>query len=353
MADSNRTEKATPKKRRDARKKGNVFQSRELVAAASLIIIVLALKILAKYLFALLQTVMRKFIGVYATADKLTLADLRKLTLEVILYVAVMTVPFLLLFALVSFLASGAQTRFIFKIKLKFEFNRINPLKGFQRMFSLKSAVELLKSILKLTAIGFMVYKGVLGVIKSLPDLMDMGILGSVVYIAGSLYDILIGICLLILVIGVMDFMYQWWEYERNLRMTKQEVIDEYKQTEGDPQIKGAIKSRQRAMAMSRMMRALPEADVVITNPTHFAVALKYDSQKNNAPVVIAKGQDLIALRIKEKAKELGLEITENPPLARALYKAVDIGDEIPPQFYQAVGEILAYIYRKRHKQLN
>lgn len=153
------------------------------------------------------------------------------------------------------------------------------------------------------------------------------------------------------LVIGVMDYGYQWWEYEKSLRMTKQEVKEEYKETEGNPQIKSRIKQKQRQISMRRMLQDIPKADVVITNPTHFAVAVKYDSNVADAPIVLAKGQDYIALRIKEIAKENNVEIVENKPLARTLYETVEIGGKIPPELYQAVAEVLAYVYNLKRKR--
>jgi flagellar biosynthetic protein FlhB len=179
---------------------------------------------------------------------------------------------------------------------------------------------------------------------------MDLDLLSVAEYITTTTLNIAIKICFAMLSIGVLDFGYQWWQYEKDLKMTKQEIKEEYKETEGNPEIKQRIRSKQREISGRRMLSEVPKADVIITNPTHFAVAISYDSSKAPAPVVIAKGQDYLAKRIKEVAKENNVEVVENKPLAQTLYRTVDIGQEVPPELYQAVAEILAFVYRIKNK---
>jgi flagellar biosynthetic protein FlhB len=180
---------------------------------------------------------------------------------------------------------------------------------------------------------------------------LDMDVFATAVYIGTTSVNVGIRMCIVLLIMGIMDYGYQWWEYEKNLKMSKQEVKEEYKQMEGNPEIKSKIKQKQRQISMRRMLQDVPKADVVITNPTHFAIAVKYDPEISDAPVVLAKGQDYIALRIKEMAKENKVEIVENKPLARALYETVEIGGRIPPELYQAVAEVLAFVYGLKDKE--
>ena len=183
-------------------------------------------------------------------------------------------------------------------------------------------------------------------------SLFDVDIKVAVVYLCSAIYSVVITIAVVFIFLGILDLAYQWWEYEKNLKMTKQEIKEEYKQMEGDPQIKGKIKQKQREMSQARMMQEVPNADVVIRNPTHFAVAIKYDIEENNAPVVVAKGMDIIALKIIEIAEENKVVLTENRPLARALYENVEIGQEIPQEFYHEVAEVLAFVYDLKNKKL-
>ena len=173
--------------------------------------------------------------------------------------------------------------------------------------------------------------------------------MGIGIYICSTAINLAIRICVVLVILGIFDYGYQWWQYEKDLKMSKQEVKEEYKQTEGNPEIKSRIKQKQRQMSMRRMMQEVPKADVIITNPTHYAIAIKYDAKVSDAPVVIAKGQDYLALRIKEVAKENKVEIIENKPLAKTLYDTVDIGKSIPPELYQAVAEIIAFVYNLKN----
>lgn len=219
-------------------------------------------------------------------------------------------------------------------------------------MFSLKGMIELLKSIIKITVLFVVIYNSVKDSLNTISNMMNMTILQGASATGEMLFDIITSVSIAFVFVSLMDLLYQRWDYEKNLKMTKQEVKEEYKMTEGDPKIKGQIKQKQQAMSRRRMMQAVPEADVIIRNPTHFAVALKYDSEKNKAPMVVAKGQDALALKIVEIGQNHGVFITENKPLARALYAQVDVDMEIPSDFYQAVAEVLAVLYRLKEKEL-
>jgi flagellar biosynthetic protein FlhB len=226
----------------------------------------------------------------------------------------------------------------------------MNPLSGLKKMVSAKSLVELIKSVVKIVIIGLVVNDVFKAKAKEVPALMTHDLNSSLKYMIDTSMDIAFRVGIFLAIYAAGDYFYQWWEYEKNLRMTKQEVKEEYKQMEGDPKIKGQIRQKQRQMGMMRMMQAVPSADVVITNPTHYAIALKYDQKVSRAPVVVAKGKDAIALRIKEKAKESNVQMVENRPLAQALYVSTDIGEAIPEDLYKAVAEILAQVYKLKKR---
>ena len=256
----------------------------------------------------------------------------------------------LLAVLVVSVVVSFLQVGFNFAPELIMpQFSRLNPISGFGRIFSKRSVVELLKSLLKITVVGYFIYRYLREETIRIPALMMSELEASFAVLAAIIYDLAFQIAMVILVLAILDYGYQWWEHMQNLKMSKQEVKEEMKQTEGNPQIKGKIREKQRAMAMRRMMSEVPKADVVITNPTHFAVAIKYEAGME-APAVIAKGSDFIAQRIREIAKENDVTIVENKPLAQALFKNAEIGDLIPPDLYKAVAEVLAYVYRLKRK---
>lgn len=249
--------------------------------------------------------------------------------------------------------AAIVQTKGLVSFKaIKPKFSRMNPLSGLKNMISLKGMVELLKSILKIILLFYIIYLCIRSELNVLPKMIDMSVNEATSSIGSVLWNIIVKVSIAFAFVAGFDYLYQRWSYEKNLRMTKQEIKEEFKMTEGDPKIKGQIKQKQQAMSRRRMMQAVPEADVVIRNPTHFAVALKYDTEKNNAPVVIAKGQDQLALKIVEIAKEHDIVVMENKPLARALYADVDLDREIPSEFYNAVAEVLAYVYSLKEKDL-
>ena len=243
------------------------------------------------------------------------------------------------------------QTKLLFSTEsLMPKFSRLSPMQGVKRIFSVRSIVEVLKGLIKITILFVILYNFVKKHILNFPELMSVDLISSCAFMLEMIMDMVINIGIAFTAISVFDYFYQWWEYERQMKMTKEEVKEEYKQLEGDPKVKGKIKETQRKMAMSRMMQAVPNADVVVKNPTHFAVALKYDLNKNSAPIVVAKGQDELALRIIQVAEESDVYVVENRPLARALYSSVDVNQEIPADYYGAIAEILVYVYKLKKK---
>ncbi|HEX2944698.1 MAG TPA: flagellar biosynthesis protein FlhB [Clostridia bacterium] len=347
-----KTEKATPKKRREARKKGQVFQSREISSAMILLFVFIALRVYGKSIYTMITDYMKKVLTEYPQIEDLYTPDiLSRVFVDGVMVFARAVGPILLVALLTGLIVGYVQVGFLFTTEtLKPQFSRINPFSGFKRMFSLRSVVELAKAILKVLAIGYLAYTYLNGKVQQVLSLMDMDLLQVASFICLTSLDLAIRICILLIIMGIFDFAYQWWDYEKNLKMTKQEVKEEAKQTEGDPQVKSRIRQKQRQISMRRMMQEVPKADVIITNPTHFACALKYDAEKSPAPVLLAKGQDYIALRIKEIARENKVEIVENKPLARAIYETVEIGQAIPSELYQAVAEVLAFVYSLKGK---
>ena len=347
LAMDDKTEKATPKKRKDARERGQVVKSGDLSTGLLLLVMFGTLKFAGGYSMGRLKYVFTKYLTAFdSVSESVTTADVTSVFFDLTASFFIMVAPLLLASVVMSFLVNYLQVGFLYTTKtLKPEFSKINPIEGFKRIFSMNALVEMLKSNIKFIVIAGIIYKEVNKNIADFPMLMNSEIIVSVKLIIDLIMSIAFKTCIALMIIAVFDYLYQWWRHERNLMMTKQEVKEELKQMEGDPNIKGRIKQKQREMSMMRMMAQVPKADVVITNPTHYAVALQYDEKQHSAPIVLAKGKDLVALRIKEKAKEHNIEIVENKPLAQALYAAVDIGDEIPQEFYAAVAEILAKIY--------
>lgn len=345
-----RTEQATPKRRREAREKGQVRKSQELVSALMLVIMFGALSLLGPGMWNQMRDLMRKGLTLgYRNGEMLSAAGATEVIAQSAITMGRIVLPLLLIAFAAAILVNVVQIGFLFSTKaLEPKFSRLNPLEGLKRMFSFRTLFELAKSIAKTVLIGVIGYNLVIENAATLSRMAGDNIEASVGSIGQSVINAGFKIGLALLIIAIFDFVYQWFKYEKDLRMSKYEVKMEYKQTEGDPQIKSRIRQKQRQMAMMRMMESVPQADVVITNPTHFAVALKYDSQSSGAPIVTAKGQDYIALRIKEIAKEHGVEMVENRPVAQALYKNCEIGHEIPLELYQAVAEILAFVYKRK-----
>ncbi|MGN0612710.1 MAG: flagellar biosynthesis protein FlhB [Porcipelethomonas sp.] len=355
MPDSSeeKTEKPTSKKRSDQRKEGNIFQSKEVIIAASLIATFASFRFLYPIIESALSDSLESFIALTGSMSVLNRSDMSQLFIKGLITFAIAAMPMLLIAALIAIIATVAQTRGLVTFKtLKPKFSRMNPLSGLKNMVSLKGIIELLKSIIKIVILFYIIYLTISDEIERFPKMIDMSVAECVPVIGEIIWDISIKIMIAFVFVAGFDYMYQRWSYEKKLKMTKQEVKEEYKMTEGDPKVKGKIKQKQQQMSRQRMMQAVPEANVVIRNPTHYAVALKYDAEKNRAPVVIAKGEDLIALKIIEIAQEHNIPVMENKPLARALYAEVDLDREIPAEFYNPVAEVLAYVYSLNEKEL-
>lgn len=351
MADGQKTEKATPKKRRDERKKGNVFFSNDAVSVAVLLvgIAVLALSV------PLAEEQIRRFfhlcISMAGPARVQEFSGTGQLTAQFLKALAWCAGPLLGATAVAGVVATFLQTKMLVAGEvLRPKFSRIDPIQGFKRLFSLHSLVEAFKGVLKILVLLYLIYSFLKGVVNTFPKLMFTDVSAGGAYLMDLAVQMALRIAMAYAVLAAADFLYQWWDYERQLRMSKQEIKEEYKQTEGDPQVKGRIKELQRKMAQSRMMQNVPQADVVIRNPTHFAVALRYQPEKDPAPVVLAKGQDSLALRIVKVAEESKVAVVENVPLARALYASTEVGGQIPPELYNAVAEVLVYLYRLNNK---
>lgn len=352
MAGEDKTEKATPKKRQDQRKEGNVLQSKEVVTAVSVLGIFSIVRLLAEFLIKNLlsfNTRVYERIGTFeVTAD-----NLQGLTVEMITVVVIVVGPVCAAAMLLGIIPTLAQTKGLFTMKsVRPKFSRLNPLEGIKKLFSLQALAGIVKGLIEVIAIGVLIYNEIKERMPVILSLMDCGIMQGIAYTALSIYDLVMTICIVLVFVAAADFLFQWWQFEKKLKMSKQEVKDEFKQMEGDPQIKSKIKQRQREMAQSRMMQEVPTSDVVIRNPTHYAVALRYDQDKNRAPQVVAKGKDHIAMKIVQIAEENDVYCMENPTLARALYAQVDLGREIPFELYDAVAEVLTVVYREKNKTL-
>lgn len=353
MAESNgqeKTEQPTGKRRKDARKDGNVFQSKDVTTVVVLFVIFWSMRLMMPFLYRTFRGyLVRVFDGIGGDLDELMSYSFYSFTVISFLKCAL---PLLLVTMVCGVLVSGIQTRFNITFKvIRPKFSKLNPLNGIKQLFSLKNVIELLKNLLKSIVLMAVVYNLLKDEIRPLAKLMDMVPINAGAYTLNLVFSLVMKVCMAFTVVAFFDFLYQRWDYQNNLKMTKQEVKEEYKQTEGNPEIKGRIKKVQRQMVQSRMMQKVPDADVIIRNPTHFAVALKYDPDRNGAPVVVAKGQDELALRIVKIGEENGVFITENRPLARALYASCELDREIPAEFYAAVAEILVYIYKAGNRE--
>ena len=275
----------------------------------------------------------------------------KSLVKEIILILIKTVLPLIITTAVVAILVTGVQTRFLFSShKIKPKFSNLNPLNGIRKMFAARNLVELIKNILKFIVIGIVVYQVLKSEIGNSSRTLDMSVIQATSWMLSVVMKMIPKVLLAFVAIAFLDFLYQRWEYERQMKMTKEEIKEEFKMTEGNPEIKGKIKSLQQQRARNRMMQAVPQADVIIRNPTHYAVALQYDLNKNPAPVVIAKGQDAVALRIVEVAKEHGVMVVENKPLARGIYATTKLNQEISPDYYGMVAEILVEVYRVNKK---
>lgn len=344
-----KTEEATPKRRSEARNKGQVAKSVEINSAFVILAAFFTLKLIGPFMYGELTNLYRYVYSDFSTKD-FTINYIYVLFLNLSMIFFKVAFPVMLVILIVSLFINVMQVGFHFTFEpLMPNFERLNPIAGFQRLFSKRSLVELVKSLLKVVIIGYFIYRFIMKEVSELPALISAEPAYSLFTAASLSLDIAFQIGAVMLVLAALDYYYQWWDFNKSIKMSKQDVKEEYKQTEGNPQIKSKIKERQRALAMRRMMQDVPKADVIVTNPTHYAVALKYE-QGMTAPTVLAKGQDLVAQRIKQIALENKIVTVENKPLARALFAAVEVGDMVPQELYQAVAEVLAYVYRLKKR---
>lgn len=351
MADSagEKTEKATPKKREDERKEGNIFQSKEVVIAVSMIAVFFGFKLLYPLTLSTTENFMKQFFVGVSGQTGVTADDVKAFFISAVKCIAIACGPLLLIAMLSAVLSSIFQTKGLVNFKsLRPKFSRMSFLRGIKNLFSLRGLMELLKAVIKIVILFYVIYDFVKDNLSVFPMMMNMSVSEAAAAAGSMIFSLFTKVAIAFAFLAGFDYMYQRWDYEKKLRMTKQEVKEEYKNIEGDPQVKSKIKQRQQAMSRQRMMQAVPSADVVIRNPTHVAVALKYDKEKNHAPVVVAKGVDSVALRIVAIAEENNVMTVENVLLARALYKQVEIDREIPSEFYKAVAEVIALLYKQK-----
>ncbi|CRK80901.1 flagellar biosynthesis protein FlhB [Neobacillus massiliamazoniensis] len=340
-----KTEKATPHKRREARKKGQVAKSAEVSSSLTLLLCFAFFMIAGKSIVEGCMEIYRRCFQEYMLWD-ISYHSLQLMFKQILWEAAKLLGPFFAIVLVVGLFANFLQVGFNFNIGLlKMNFGKLNPIQGAKNIFSIRSLVELVKALLKITITSGIAFAVIWNQKTELFSIGQKSIYDAARLIGSLILQLGLTVAGCLVVLAAADFFYQRFEFEKKLRMSKQEIKEEYKKMEGDPVVKGKRRAQQRKLSMSRMMQELPKADVVITNPTHFAVAIRYDVESMDAPEVIAKGKDHIALKIKEIAAENKIMTVENKPLARALFASVEIGDTIPEELFNAVAEILAYVY--------
>lgn len=350
-----KTEPATDKKLRDARDEGKVAKSKELTAAFDLIVLFLVLKVFMSFVgekllgfFSYIYNRMPDFLN--ETQKGMSSVTVRNFMNDIILQFLLTCLPFFIFGVVVTILVSIVQVGWKVTTKpMAPKLDKFNPINGFKRIFSKDAIFELIKSVLKIGVILYMAYSSIKSHQNDIFILYELPLKRAVALVGDIIINTGLKISIVYLIVGIVDYIYNKHKFNEDMKMTKQEVKDEFKNTEGDPAIKGQQRKRMQEASQRRMMQDVPKADVVITNPTHFAVAIKYDADTNQAPVVTAKGQDYVAMKIKEIARDNNIRIVENKPLARMLFHNVELGAEIPPELYQSVAEILAMIYKENH----
>lgn len=347
---SDKTEEPTPKKKKDARKQGNIAKSAEVNKAMTFIAILVVIYMMSGSIISELQGFI---VNILSGDFSMTMNDntIKILMFKVMMSFMKIVLPISLIIMVFGILGSLIQTGLFFSMEsLKPKFSKLNPLTGLKNMFSMKAIVNLIKSMVVICIMIYLGYsfmsKNFEGIIKSgdiyLPYLFNI--------VLDLIKSILTSITLAVAVVAALDYGYEKFSHKKGLKMTKQEVKEEYKQMEGDPHIKGKIKQKQRQMANQRMMQAVPSSTVILTNPTHISIAIRYEQGKDTTPIVVAKGVDEVAFRIREIAKSHDIPIIENVPLARLIYKEVDIDQEIPEEMYKAVAEVLVAVYKIKNK---
>lgn len=345
-----KTEEPTSRRLQDARKKGDVAKSMEIPSAAVLLLGLLTIYLLSGFLLENFLNLLRHYLTQLHTINIIP-GNMAAITIESMYHVAILTGPLMLVLLITALVANYAQVGFLFTTeKMEPTLDKIDPIKGFGRILSMQTLANTIKSIAKLIIVGYVAYHEIMKNLEGILPLMDQEPYAILVFYAKVSFWIFLKTALIIAVLAALDYAFQRWQFMKKMKMTKQEVKEEAKMTEGDPHVKGRIRSIQMQMARKRMMTEVPKADVIITNPTHLAIALAYDNKTMRAPTVLAKGAGVIAGKIKEVAKEHGIPIIEDKPLAQSLYKAVEINEQIPENLFQAVAEILAYVYGLKKK---
>jgi flagellar biosynthetic protein FlhB len=348
--DSQKTEDPSQKRLDDALKKGQVPNSREVTSFTMLFVFALIL-------IWMMPSIMKKTTAHFARfieSPHLMNVDgssMRDMAIEVLSDSLFIMLTPLSILVLIILLSGAIQHPLIFSAdSIMPKLERISPLSGLKRIFSMRTVVEFIKGLAKIIAIGVISFLAVYPELHKLHDIESASIMATLLVLGSMAKNIMIGVCAFMALVAVMDFLYQHFEHMKSLRMSKRDLKDEFKQTEGNPEVKAKLREIRNKRASKRMMAAVPTADVVITNPTHYSVALKYEQAKTEAPVVVAKGMDFVALKIREIAKENNVPIVENPPLARALYSSVELEQEIPLEQYNAVAEVIRYVYKLKGK---
>lgn len=345
-----KTEEATPKKREDTRKKGQVPKSQDVNTAILLFAVFLLLFVIGGFLRDQFTGFFKNSFQEYLTWD-LTQHNVQQIFVEATFEMTKTLAPIAGMAVVAGIASNFLQVGVMFTAEpLKVDLKKLNPIQGAKKVFSARALVELFKSLLKIGFVGTVTFSILWWRKADMLEMSQKSLESAIAFFGQTTIIMGISASLLLLLLSVIDYTYQRYDHEKNIRMSKQDVKDENKNMEGDPQIKSKIKEKQRQMSQQRMMNEVPEADVVITNPTHYAIAIKYDEEKSNAPYVVAKGVDYVAQKIKEIAKQHDVITVENRPLARALYDEVEIENAIGEEFYQAVAEILAYVYRIQKK---
>lgn len=347
-----KTEPATPRRREEARKKGQVAKSGEVATAALVLFGFLTLQLLASFMAGQLKETVQYFLQAMPDWEG-DLLGLQSLFLQAFIKLGMITGPILLGLMVIGFLTQVIQVGFMSSGETLIpQLSRINPVEGFKRIFSKRALMEFFKSVFKIALVGYLVYAQIRKNLNWLPELGFLEISQSSALIWSAVYNLSLQVGLFLLIIAAFDYWYQRREFEESIRMSKQEIKEEFKEMEGDPLVRSKIRQRQRQIASRRMMQEIPTADVIITNPTHYAIAIRYAPKKMAAPQIVAKGRGPIAQRIKEEGEKHAITMVENPTLAKALFETTEIGQEIPAELYPAVAEVLAFVYRLKKRSV-
>lgn len=342
-----KTEDATPKRLLDARGEGNIARSTDAAGALVLLGVTIMLWLGMMPMLGQMKLYMGRSLGSDGSGAGVAIESVRDSSIAAFLYAVKIGAPLLIVAWILSYLSHFWQVGWLFAPKsVQPKLSKLNPISGFQRIFGIAGVVKAAMDAAKVALVVVVVVVSIGGMIDTIVSLPNLGMMQALGASGWLLLNLALRILVVLVALGLIDFTFQRWKHRRDLRMSKTEVKDELKQTEGDPETKKRRMRMQQQIAMQRLSADVPKADVVVTNPEHISVAIQYDSGNMHAPKVVAKGQDYVALRIRQIAMQHGIPVIERKPLARAIYKNVKVGQEIPPQFYQAIAEILAYVYR-------